>query len=100
MVEPIRPQDAAGVYQRQIGDVGAVPAGTRRGAGEATNAPRVDSVSVSDRARLVHGVLEHIGASDAERAELVERLRGEVDAGTYTIDAQEIARRMTTEQTR
>lgn len=51
-------------------------------------APREDSINLSSAAR------DLANADPASREELVERIRSQVQAGTYQVDADAVAREM------
>lgn len=61
-----------------------------RAAAQPASAP--DRVTVSAEARLRARIEAAAQAAPGERAALVEALRAEVDAGTYTVDAAALAR--------
>lgn len=54
----------------------------------ADQAPREDSINLSSAARDV------ANADPAQRDELVRRIRSQVQAGTYRVDADAVARQM------
>jgi flagellar biosynthesis anti-sigma factor FlgM len=95
MVQPIRPQDATGIYQRQVAQTDAAEAAARRnGTAGAASGRRTDQVSLSENAhafaRIMRGVLEQPDV----RAQRVEALRARIEQGTYDVDALLIARRL------
>ena len=105
MVQPIRPQDASGVYRQQA----AATAGTRgaQGASDAGNAGnagsvngagrRTDRVQLSPQAQEMQRALDAVAAQPDVRAERVAELRQQVADGTYEVDARAIASRMVRE---
>lgn len=96
MIQPIRPQDASGIYQRQVEQAPeAAPArpGNRRSGGTSA-APRHDQVTVSPRAHLLRRVMETMPEISDVRTSRVEELQARVEAGDYEVDAQSIARRL------
>ena len=98
MVEPIRPQDATGVYQRQVeapgGAVGATP-GRRTAA--AAGGRRADSVTLSEQARRLQRALAVVTGLPDVRNERIAELRARLASGDYRVDADEIARRIVEE---
>lgn len=64
------------------------PAQPRRQPDAPAEAAPTDSIEVSSEARLL------IGADELARARRVAELRSQVDAGAYTVDPAEVARRM------
>ena len=98
MVQPIRPQDATGIYRRHLSD--AAPAGPASGPDPgravegATRSRRSDSVSLSANAQSIRRVFEAINDGPDVRAELVDRLRAEIASGEYEVDADSIAQRL------
>ncbi len=64
------------------------PAASRRQPSTTADAAATDSIEVSPEARALAGV------DDLTRARRVQQLRAQVDAGTYTVDPTEVARRM------
>ncbi|MDA0270320.1 MAG: flagellar biosynthesis anti-sigma factor FlgM [Chloroflexi bacterium] len=94
MIQPIRPQDASGIYQRQVtqsqeaGEVAASrTTGTQRG-----SARRTDEVALSDEARGFARIMQAVSETTDLRADRVEALRQRVDAGDYQVDADALAR--------
>lgn len=98
MVLPVRPQDASGVYQRQVAQAqaSATAEGARRTsrAGGAS-ARRTDEVSLSASAQTFARVMESVQAQPDVRAERVAAVRARIADGTYGIDAHLIAQRLT-----
>ena len=99
MIEPVRPQDASGIYRRNIArsaeaaELGGVPAGRRPAA-----TSRSDEIMLSTQARDLRGVLAAVADQPETRAELVAALRQELADGTYRPDPAAIARRMLAER--
>lgn len=95
MLQPIRPQDAGQVYQRQVVSSEAAAASARRaetassaGGGAARRTDRVMfSAAALDLSRALRAASD---ASDV-RMERVEALRAAIDGGTYRVDADGIA---------
>lgn len=99
MVEPIRPQDATGVYQRQVEATGGA---MRTTPGRGTTAAggtgrRADSVTLSEQARRLQRVLTVVSGLPDVRNERIAELRARLASGDYRVDADEIARRMVEE---
>jgi negative regulator of flagellin synthesis FlgM len=99
-MQPIRPQDAASVYQRQVvqgAEAGQGPDASRRAgrtdaAGGGTR--RADRVTVSRQAQELYRAMQAVGQQDDVRADRVEALRAQITGGTYRVDAQGIAERL------
>ncbi|MEX2229406.1 MAG: flagellar biosynthesis anti-sigma factor FlgM [Dehalococcoidia bacterium] len=99
-MQPIRPQDATNVYQRQAiqgaelgraagGDAGAV----RRG-GDGSGSRRADRVTVSPEAQELYRAMQAVGRQDDVRADRVDALKTQIESGMYRVDAQGIAQRL------
>ena len=102
MVQPIRPQDASGVYRQQAaassraGGAGDTPeAGGPRGAGRGGR--RTDQVQLSSQAQDLERVVEAVADQPEIRASRAEELRKQIAEGTYNVDASAIARRLVKE---
>lgn len=96
MIQPIRPQEASGIYQRQVDHAGETgTAGSRRG-GASAGQPGVrhDEVSVSSNARQLRAVMEAMPSVPGERADVVAQLRQQVSEGSYQVDADAVATRL------
>ena len=95
MIQPIRPQDASGIYQRQVEQAPEAGRGRRAAAG-AGNRPGVrhDEVSVSARAQQLRRVMEVMPEVADVRTARVAELRAQVEAGQYEVDARSIAQRL------
>lgn len=98
MVQPIRPQDATGVYRRHLAEPGAAGVGsetdsTREVAGGAARR-RTDSVSLSSRAVSMRHVFQSVADAPDVRAARVEALREQIANGDYEVDAEGIAERL------
>jgi flagellar biosynthesis anti-sigma factor FlgM len=93
MVQSIRPQDASGVYRRNLAGAAAVEgASTHRAAnGSGTRTRRTDSVALSNEAVLLARSLQAAQGAPEVRDALVAHLRASVQDGTYRVDAQRIA---------
>jgi negative regulator of flagellin synthesis FlgM len=92
MVQSIRPQDASGVYRRNLaGMTAAEGAPAQRGAAGAGRTRRTDSVALSSEAQLLARSLQAVENSPEVREGLVAQLRASVQDGTYRIDARRIA---------
>jgi negative regulator of flagellin synthesis FlgM len=100
MVEPIRPQDATGIYQRQVESTGA---GARATPGRRTASPdgggrRADSVTLSERAQGLQRALTVVTGLPDVRNDRIAELRARLASGDYHVDADEIAQRMLEER--
>ena len=93
MLQPIRPQDATGIYRQQISQAAqaAQAAEGPRAAGRGTAARRVDEVSVSERARELQRALQAADQHPDVRPDVVAQLRQAVESGTYQVDAAAVA---------
>ena len=94
MVDPIRPQDASGIYRRQITPSEAAHSERASGPAATGRGRRSDQINLSAGARELQRTLEAVRAQPELRAELMAALRREIADGTYRVDASAIARRM------
>jgi negative regulator of flagellin synthesis FlgM len=95
MVQSIRPQDASGVYRRNLSGLGASEgAPSPRAAAGSTRARRSDSVALSDEAQLLARSLHAAESVPDVRETLVAQLRASVQDGTYRVDARRIAQQL------
>jgi len=95
MLQPIRPQDAGQIYQRQVtsAEVGATPSRRADGAGghSAGGGRRTDRVQFSSAAMDMSRALQNVTDAHDVREGRVEALRAAIEVGTYRIDADAIA---------
>lgn len=97
MIDPVRPQDASGVYRRQVANT-PPPAHERgRGPERAGHGRRSDQIDLSERARELRSAVAAVANQPELRAELVAALRQQIDDGTYRVDARAIARALLAE---
>jgi flagellar biosynthesis anti-sigma factor FlgM len=95
VIQPIRPQDASGIYQRQVEQAPATGPGQRSTPrGLAGSDQRHDQVSVSSRAHQLRRVMETMPAVEDVRADRVAELQARIEAGDYQVDATAVARRL------
>jgi flagellar biosynthesis anti-sigma factor FlgM len=96
VIQPIRPQDATGIYQRQAVQGAESEPGVRTGraAGEAHGGRRSDRVTISSQAQELHQVMSAVRDAPDVRAERVARLHAQVAAGQYRVDPEAVARRL------
>ncbi len=96
MVLPVRPQDASGVYQRQVAQAqsASAPDSTRRAARGGAAGRRTDEVALSANAQSFARVMEAVQQQPEVRADRVAAVRARIENGTYGIDAQVIAQRL------
>lgn len=95
MIQPIRPQDASGVYQRQVEQAPQTGTARRAGSTDAEGAPaRHDQVSVSGRAHQLRRVMEVMPEVSDVREARIAALQAQVEAGSYEVDATSVARRL------
>lgn len=97
MIEPVRPQDASGIYRRQVASVPAPEQERTHGPRRAASGRRADQINLSEQARELHRAVEAVAAQPEERAALVAALRRQLTDGTYRIDARAIARALLAE---
>ncbi|MPZ98537.1 MAG: flagellar biosynthesis anti-sigma factor FlgM [Dehalococcoidia bacterium] len=98
MLQPIRPQDATGVYQRQVLHAAQTEASQRRDApGAARAARRSDQVSLSTEARDLQRLMRQVAELPEGGEERIAFLRQQVESGDYRVDAAELAQRMAAE---
>lgn len=96
MIQPIRPQDASGIYRRQVEQAPEVAPSRGGGSQAGANgvAPKHDQVSVSSQAQQLRRVMEVMPeVADVREARIAE-LQARVEAGTYEVDATRIAERL------
>ena len=99
-MQPIRPQDATNIYQRQaIQGAGAGPgvdaAAGARGAGAAgSGTRRTDKVTVSPQAQELYRAMQAVSGQSDVRDERVAALRQQIEGGMYHVDANGIAQRL------
>lgn len=100
MIDPIRPQDATGVYQRQVDATGGAGRATpgRRTAAAGAGGRRADSVTLSEQARGLQRALAVVTGLPDVRNERIAEIRARLASGDYHIDADEIAQRMLEER--
>lgn len=96
MIQPIRPHEASGVYQRQVEQAGepGTPGTRRVGARAGQAGTRHDEVSVSSQARELRTVMAAMPSVPGERADVVAALRAQVADGSYQVDADAVAQRL------
>ena len=92
MVQPIRPQDATGIYQRQLAGAEEASALRRSQDGGGTgNTRRTDQVQLSADGRSFARVMQAVSQQPEVRADRVEQLRQQVESGNYRVDADALA---------
>ena len=94
MLQPIRPQDAGQIYQRQVAPTDASAVAPRRvdGAhGNGGSGRRTDRVQFSSAALDLSRALRSVSDAPDVRTDRVEALRTAIENGTYQIDAEGIA---------
>ncbi len=95
MIQPIRPQDASGIYQRQVSNArdASDVAATRTDAARPGGASRrTDRVAVSDEARTFARVMQAVTEAPDVRADRVAELRERIASGDYRVEADALAR--------
>jgi len=98
-IQPIRPQDASGIYRRNVVATGGTPNGvplTDRSQGDAgaRGARRTDSVSLSGEAQELRRVLSAIRDLPDTREARITHIREQLANGVYSRDVANIAERM------
>jgi negative regulator of flagellin synthesis FlgM len=99
-MQPIRPQDASSIYQRQaVQGAGAGPgvdaaAGARRAGAAGSSTRRTDRVTVSEQAQELYRAMQAVGGQSDVRADRVAALRAQIEGGMYRVDANGIAQRL------
>lgn len=94
MLQPIRPQDAGQIYQRQIAPTDASAVSPRRADGANGNGGsgrRTDRVQFSSAALDLSRALQSVADAPDVRADRVEALRTAIENGTYEVDPEGIA---------
>ena len=95
MLQPIRPQDASQIYQRQVtsSEAAAAPAPRRieTAASHGGAGRRTDRAMFSSAAMEMSRALQAVTDAPDMRADRVEALRAAIESGTYRIDADAIA---------
>ena len=85
-------QQAQELYRKQ-NDQAAAARKVAEAAAEATQKP--DRADISAAGRLKAQALDAVHAAPETRADLVERLHGQVQSGAYTVDDQKLASHIT-----
>jgi negative regulator of flagellin synthesis FlgM len=102
-MQPIRPQDATSIYQRQavqgagLGDGPAPASGTRASDASASatgRGRRTDRVTVSAQAQELYRAMQAVGQQSDVRDDRVAALRQQIESGVYRVDANGIAQRL------
>lgn len=94
MVQPIRPNDATGIYRRVVGsaDEGAGDAANRTPrTGGGPSGARRDQVTISDQAQILHRLVEQVRAQPELRDARVAELRAQIASGEYQVDGDALA---------
>jgi len=97
MIQPLRPQEAGQIYQRQVQQADAAADAPRRiGQGDGAPGRRSDRVSLSPVAQGFARALQTVSEQPEVRADRVAALQVQIANGTYHVDAEAIARRLVT----
>lgn len=91
MIQPIRPNDATGVYRRMAGSVDGGAGAAAENAGGASSTVRRDRVTISDQAQTLRRLIEQVKAQPELREERVAELRAQIAAGEYQVDGDALA---------
>lgn len=91
MVQPIRPHDATGIYQRQVSQAEAAEGASnaRRNAGGLGR--RADRVTLSEGAREFARIMDAVQSAPDTRADRVADLKARIESGTYEVDYNGLA---------
>lgn len=94
-IQPIRPNDASGIYRRHVAETAAPPGSGPAAAGRAARGtPRADEVTISEQARRLRRVLEAVRDAPADSPERVAGFRDLLARGLYEVNAEAIAARL------
>ncbi|MEE8336846.1 MAG: flagellar biosynthesis anti-sigma factor FlgM [Dehalococcoidia bacterium] len=91
MIQPIRPNDATGVYRRMAGSVDGGVGAAGENAGGASSAVRRDQVTISDQAQALRRLIDKVQAQPELREARVAELRAQIAAGEYQVDGDALA---------
>jgi len=101
MLQPIRPQDAGQIYQRQVASseapTTAVAARRSDHGGHAAPGRRADRVQFSNTAMEMSRALQAVTDAPDVREDRIAALRAAIEGGTYQIDPDGIAQGMAAE---
>lgn len=87
MVQPIRPQDASGIYRRQVTSAEAAEAAANaRRNGNAAAGRRTDQVSLSEGAREFARIMDAVKDAPEARTSRVDDLKSRIENGQYEVD--------------
>lgn len=94
MVQPIRPNEASGIYQRVVGSAAdaadRTSDGTRRADGASVGGRR-DEVTISNQGQTLRRLIDQVRAQPDLRADRVAELRAQVASGEYRVDGDALA---------
>ena len=97
-IQPIRPQDASGIYRQTAVTTGAAASQTAadrlRGDSTARGGRRTDSVSLSEEAQELRRVLAAVRELPDTREARIGHIRERLANGVYSRDVATIAERM------
>src|SRR5690606_11422093 len=83
----IRPQDANGIYRREVSNSAAVEAAANAPRGAAgAGSRRTDSVTLSEGAREFARIMQTVQQAPDVRADRVADLRQQIASGEYVVD--------------
>ena len=99
MIEPVRTNDAMGVYQRHTVAVDSAGGDGSRDdrAGASRAGRRSDEVTISDEAQQLRRVLDAVNELPDLREARIAHLRQQLAQGQYGLDAAAIAERLVDE---
>ena len=92
-----QPSRVAELYGKELNRTREAAKEKKAEAGKSADAqgPGADQVIISDQAREIRAYQEKLAQLPDERPEVVGRLRREVAAGTYRVDARKVADALT-----
>ena len=99
MIQPVRPNDATGVYQRQVVSADSAGGDGSRGdrAGASRAGRRSDDVTISDEAQQLRRVLDAVSELPDLREARIAHIREQLAQGQYGVDVAAIAERLVDE---
>ncbi len=99
MIQPVRPNDAMGVYQRHVVAADSAEGDGSGGnrAGASRGGRRSDEVTISEEAQRLRRVLDAVNEQPDLREARIADLRQQLAQGQYGVDVAAIAERLVDE---
>ena len=99
MIQPVRPNDATGVYQRQVVSADSAGGDGSRGdrAGASCAGRCSDDVTISDEAQQLRRVLDAVSELPDLREARIAHIREQLAQDQYGVDVAAIAERLVDE---